>query len=37
VVPDRDLVTVITSDADMNRNDAKVLLDQDILPAVSGH
>jgi CubicO group peptidase (beta-lactamase class C family) len=37
VVPDLDLVTVITSDVDMNRNDAKVLIDQDILPAVTGH
>ena len=36
VVPDLDLVTVITSDAEMNRNDAKVLTDQDVLPAVTG-
>jgi CubicO group peptidase (beta-lactamase class C family) len=36
VVPDLDLVTVITSDAERNRNDAKVLIDQDILPSVTG-
>jgi hypothetical protein len=36
VVPDLDLVTVITSDAEKNRNDAKVLIDQDVLPAVRG-
>jgi CubicO group peptidase (beta-lactamase class C family) len=36
VVPDLDLVTVITGDPEKNRRGAKVLIDQDILPAVTG-
>jgi CubicO group peptidase (beta-lactamase class C family) len=36
VVPDLDLVVVITSDASRNRNDAGALVDQAIIPAVTG-
>jgi CubicO group peptidase (beta-lactamase class C family) len=35
VVPDLDLVVVITSDANRNRNDARALVDQAIIPAVT--
>jgi CubicO group peptidase (beta-lactamase class C family) len=35
VVPDLDLVVVITSDATQNRNDARALVDQAIIPAVT--
>src|SRR4029453_12351087 len=34
VVPDLDLVVVITSDASQNRNDARLLVGQAIIPAV---
>ena len=34
-VPDLDLVVVITSDANRNRNDARALVDQAIIPAVT--
>jgi CubicO group peptidase (beta-lactamase class C family) len=36
VVPDLDLVVVITSDANRNRNDAGALIGQAIIPAVTG-
>jgi CubicO group peptidase (beta-lactamase class C family) len=36
VVPDLDLVVVITSDATQNRNDARLLVGQSIIPAVTG-
>jgi hypothetical protein len=35
VVPDLDLVVVITSDATLNRNDARELVGQAIIPAVT--
>jgi CubicO group peptidase (beta-lactamase class C family) len=35
VVPDLDLVVVITSDASQNRNDARLLVGQAIIPAVT--
>jgi CubicO group peptidase (beta-lactamase class C family) len=35
VVPDLDLVVVITSDASQNRNDAGALVDQAVIPAVT--
>jgi CubicO group peptidase (beta-lactamase class C family) len=35
VVPDLDLVVVITSDANQNRNDARLLVGQAIIPAVT--
>ena len=35
VVPDLDLVVVITSDANRNRNDAGALVGQAIIPAVT--
>jgi hypothetical protein len=35
VVPDLDLVVVITSDANQNRNDARALVGQSIIPAVT--
>jgi CubicO group peptidase (beta-lactamase class C family) len=35
VVPDLDLVVVITSDANQNRNDARLLVGQSIIPAVT--
>jgi CubicO group peptidase (beta-lactamase class C family) len=35
VVPDLDLVVVITSDANQNRNDARELVGQAIIPAVT--
>jgi CubicO group peptidase (beta-lactamase class C family) len=35
VVPDLDLVAVITSDASQHRNDARALVDQAIIPAVT--
>jgi CubicO group peptidase (beta-lactamase class C family) len=36
VVPDLDLVVVITSDANRNRNAARLLVGQAIIPAVTG-
>ena len=36
VVPDLDLVVVITSDASQHRNDARALVDQAIIPTVTG-
>jgi CubicO group peptidase (beta-lactamase class C family) len=35
VVPDLDLVVVITSDANQNRNDARLLVGQAIIPAIT--
>jgi CubicO group peptidase (beta-lactamase class C family) len=35
VVPDLDLVVVITSDASQHRNDARALVGQSITPAVT--
>jgi CubicO group peptidase (beta-lactamase class C family) len=35
VIPDLDLVVVITSDANQNRNDAGELVGQAIIPAVT--
>ena len=36
VVPDLDLVVVVTSDANQRREDARVLVDRTIIPAVTG-